>query len=648
MISSNICRLTILPEGTSIEIPKGSNLFSSLQDAGIQIASSCGGQGTCGKCKVIIKSGDYNRGATPFLSKKEVSEGYCLACLTLVEGDLTLIIPPASRTVGKRIISTGEDVLINNRWAIGEWDINPRTRSYYLNLSPPTPEDNRSDLDRIASGLLAQGCCKKANYIHCPLPLLKNLAKQLREGGWKVTVTVMEISNEIEIIDIQPGDVELHHYGVAIDIGTTTVVCQLIDLIDGRIISSQADYNAQIACGEDIISRIIYARSQEGLEKLQQLVISTINRLIDQLVKADGISPDKIYGLVAVGNATMIHLFLGIDPGFIRQAPYISTVSSIPHYLKASEIGILVNRNAYISGLPAIAGFVGSDITAGILATGIYRISELCVFVDIGTNGEIVVGNKDWLVAASCSAGPAFEGGEVKFGMRASSGAIDSVRIDAETLEPIYGTIHRQPSRGICGSGILDSLAEMFLAGIIDQRGKFRQDISHPRLRKGEDGWEYVIAWNQETAIGNDICLTEVDIDNIIRAKGAVFAAMRVLLKEIGYTIEDVKRFMIAGGFGHCLNIENAINIGLLPDLPLERFRFLGNSSIVGAYLALIAEDLKKEIYQVAKGVTYIELSTSRLFMDEYVSALFLPHTDRNLFPSIAPKIALIKGSPVI
>ncbi|MGA1864988.1 MAG: ASKHA domain-containing protein [bacterium] len=640
-MSPKNCRLTIFPEGSNIEVPKGSNLLSGLQDAGIQVAASCGGQGTCGKCKVIIKSGDYNTGATPFLSKKEVAEGYCLACLTLVEGDLTIDIPTASRTEGKRIIS-GEDTLINDRWAIGAWDINPRTKSFYLDLAPPTLEDNRSDLDRIASALLAKGCCKKATYVHCPLHLLKKLPKQLREGGWKVTVTVMEISNEIEIIDIQPGDIDLHHYGVAIDIGTTSVVCYLIDLIDGRIISSRADYNAQVSCGEDIISRIIYARSQEGLDKLQQLVISTINRLLGQLVKADGISPDKIDSLLAVGNSTMIHLLLGIDPRFIRQEPYIPTVSSIPHYLKASEIGIHVNRNAYISGLPAIAGFVGSDITAGILATGIYRIPELCVFVDIGTNGEIVVGNKDWLVAASCSAGPSFEGGEVKFGMRASSGAIDSVKIDPKTLEPVHETIHKKPARGICGSGILDSLAELFLSGIIDRRGKFRQDISsHPRVRKGEDGWEYVIVWAQNTAIGRDICLTEVDIDNIIRAKGAVFAAMKVLLKEIGFGIEQVKRFMIAGGFGHCLNIENAITIGLLPDLPLERFRFLGNSAIIGAYLALIAEDLKKEIYQVAKGVTYIELSTSHSFMDEYVSALFLPHTDQELFPSITPKIAV-------
>jgi uncharacterized 2Fe-2S/4Fe-4S cluster protein (DUF4445 family) len=310
--------------------------------------------------------------------------------------------------------------------------------------------------------------------------------------------------------------------------------------------------------------------------------------------------------------------------------------------MKASEIGLHVNENAYLSGLPAIAGFVGSDIAAGILATGIYRLSELCVFIDIGTNGEIVVGNKDWLVATSCSAGPAFEGGEVKFGMRASAGAIDSIKIDPKTFEPIYGTIQKQNPRGICGSGILDCLAEMFLTGIIDQRGKIRQDISHPRLRKGEDGWEYVIAWGHDTIIGKDICLTEVDIDNIIRAKGAIFGGMRLLLKEIGYKIDQVNRFMIAGGFGHCLNIENAITIGLLPDLPIGRFRFLGNSAIVGAYLALIAEDLKEEIYQVARGVTYVELSNSSAFMDEYVSALFLPHTNRDLFANVVHKVVTI------
>lgn len=635
-----ICRITIFPENQVIEVLQGSNLLSGLQQAGVSVSSSCGGQGTCGKCKVIIESGQYNTGATPFLSKKEISGGYVLACLTLVEGDLTLRIPEVSRTVGKKIISGGADTLINDRWAIGGWDINPRTKTYYLHLSPPTLEDNRSDLERIASELIAQGCCQKANYIHCPLPLLKKLAKQLRTGDWKVTVIVIELSNEIDIIDIQPGDVNLHHYGLAIDVGTTTVVSYLIDLINSHIVSSEADYNAQISCGEDIISRIIYARSKAGLDKLHHLVISTINRLVRQLVESTDIPLERIDSLVAVGNTTMIHLLLGIDPGYIRQDPYIPTVSTIPHYLKASEIGIKVNKNAYLSGLPAIAGFVGSDITAGILATGIYRLSELCVFIDIGTNGEIVVGNKDWMVAASCSAGPAFEGGEVKFGIRASNGAIDSVRIDPGTLEPVYDTIHREKPRGICGSGILDCLAEMFLAGIIDQRGKIRQEISHPRIRKGEDGWEYVIAWKKETELDRDISMTEVDIDNIIRAKGAVFAAMKVLLKEIGYTVEDVDRFMIAGGFGHCLNIENAITIGLLPDLPLERFRFLGNSAIVGAYLALISEDLKQEIFRMAKGITYIELSTSVSFMDEYVSALFLPHTNQSLFPSIFSKIS--------
>jgi len=632
-----MCRITVSPDNRSIEVPKGGNLLGGLHEAGIEIAASCGGQGTCGKCKVVIESGEYNAGATPFLNKKEVAQGYALACLTLVEGDLSITIPPDSRAGGKRIVLGDAETLINARWGIGAWDINPRTKSFDLSLSPPSLEDNRSDLDRIASALVSKGCCEKARFINCPLPLLEKLAGHLRKGEWRVTVTVMELSNEIEIIDIQPGKAGLHHYGLAIDVGTTTVVCYLIDLLDGRIVASEADYNAQINFGEDIISRIIYARSRAGLEKLQKMVIATINRLIDQIIKADDISPDRIDNVVAVGNTTMMHLLLGIDPRYIRQEPYIPTFSTIPHYLKGSEIGLQVNRNAYLGGLPSIAGFVGSDITAGMLATGIYHLTELCVFIDIGTNGEIVAGNKDWLVAASCSAGPAFEGGEVKFGMRASSGAIDSVRIAPETLEPAVGVIQHVRPRGICGSGILDCLAEMFRNGIVDRRGKIRHEISHPRIRKGEDGWEYVIAWEKETAMGKDICMTEVDIDNIIRAKGAVFAAVKVLLHEIGYSVDQVDRFMIAGGFGHCLNIENAITIGLLPDLPLERFRFLGNSAIIGAYLSLISEDLKSEIHRVAKGVTYVEMSTSRHFMDEYVSALFLPHTNRELFPSVTP-----------
>ncbi|MBN2373885.1 DUF4445 domain-containing protein [bacterium] len=638
-MGKDVCHIKIVPEDRVIKVAKGSNLLSGLQDAGIHIASSCGGQGTCGKCKVVIKSGEYNAGITPFLSKTEVSEGYALACLTLVEGDLTLSIPPSSKVLGEGIISGGEKRLIDERWAIGPWDVKPRTKSFCLSLSPPSLDDNRSDLERIGSALSSQGC--NSYHIHCPLYLLKNLARQVRDGEWKVTVTIIPACDGIEIIDIQPGKACLQHYGVAIDVGTTTVVCYLVDLNDGRIIASEADYNAQISCGEDIISRIIFGRSQKGLERLHNLVISTINRLILQLLKGAQIKPDRLFSFMVVGNTTMIHLLLGLDPRYIRESPYIPTFSSIPHYIKASEIGIHANKNAYLSGLPSIASYVGSDITAGFLAAGIYRLSEMSVFIDIGTNGEIVVGNKDWLVAASCSAGPAFEGGEVKFGMRASTGAIDSVRIDPQSFEPVYSTVHKQSARGICGSGILDCLAEMFLAGLINRRGKINRELYHPRIREGTDGWEYVIVWEKDTAIGKDICLTEVDIDNIIRAKGAVFAAMKVLLKEIGFTVDQVDLFLIAGGFGHCLNIENAITIGLLPDLPFERFRYLGNSAIIGAYMALISEDLRQEISEVAKGVTYIELSTSASFMDEYVSALFLPHTDQSLFPNVGSKTSL-------
>ncbi len=637
-----VCRLTILPENKVIEVPKGSNLFSSLQDEGIQLTASCGGQGTCGTCKVVIKSGEYNTGVTPFLSKQEMSEGYVLACLTLVEGDLTVSIPPGSKLFGKQIISGGIERLIDDRWAIGSWNIKHRTKSFYLRLTAPSLDDNRSDFDRICSALSTKGC--DAYHIHCSLPLLKNLAKRVREGGWNVTVTIMPTCDGIEIIDVQPGEVKTRHYGVAIDVGTTSIVCYLVDLLDGRIILSESDYNAQISCGEDIISRIIYAKTPEGLNRLQNLVVSVVNRIILQLVKNAQIPIESIYSISVVGNTTMIHLLLGLNPKYIREDPYIPTINSIPHYLKASETGINVAMNAYMTGLPAISSYVGSDITAGILATGMYKLSEVSVFMDIGTNGEIVVGNKDWMVAASCSAGPAFEGGEVKFGMRASTGAIDSARIDPLTFEPTYSTIHRQSPRGICGSGILDTLAEMFLTKIVDQRGKINKELSHPRIREGDDGWEYVIVWAKETAIGKDICLTEVDIDNIIRAKGAAYAVMRVLLKETGLSVDKVDTFLIAGGFGHCLNIENAITIGLLPDLPLDKFRYLGNSAIVGAYLALVSEDLNKEIYETAKGIAYIELSTSTSFMDEYVSALFLPHTVQDLFPSVIHKLAVMKN----
>jgi uncharacterized 2Fe-2S/4Fe-4S cluster protein (DUF4445 family) len=327
-------------------------------------------------------------------------------------------------------------------------------------------------------------------------------------------------------------------------------------------------------------------------------------------------------------------LLLGIDPSYIRQEPYIPTISSVPP-VKVAELGFEVNNHAYLYCLPAVASYVGGDITAGILTTGMDKENFLTLFIDIGTNGEIVLGNADWLVSASCSAGPAFEGAGVLHGMRAAPGAIESVVIEPDTFEPKFSVICNLLPVGICGSGIIDAMAEMFLTGLLDRKGKIREDIKIPRIRESEFGREYILAWAKDTDTKKDIVITEIDINNILRAKGAVYAGCSTLLKEMGLGIKDIERFLIAGGFGHYLNIRNAVIIGLLPDIPYDKFRYLGNSSITGAHLALLSQKLWREAEHIARATTYFELSTSPAFMNEYVSALFLPHTNISLFPNV-------------
>ncbi len=457
----------------------------------------------------------------------------------------------------------------------------------------------------------------------------------LRQQDWEITLTLVEQDCLLRIVDVEPGDVTRHRFGLAIDVGTTSVVVHLVDLIDGRVVEVASSYNAQISCGEDVISRIIYAQ-KGGLEELHQKVISTINKLIAQLAEKSGILSDKLEEVVAAGNTTMTHLLLGIDPANIRRDPYIPTAAYFP-LICAAELGIKVNSRAPLYCVPCVASYIGGDITAGVLRSEMYKSDELCLFIDIGTNGEIVLGNRDWLVAASCSAGPAFEGGGVKCGMRAMTGAIEQIAINRQHYEPEFIKVigGGKPS-GICGSGIIDALAGLFLAGVVDRKGKINGELKSPRIRCHEGVAEYVLVWAKESLTQADIVLTELDIDNLIRAKGAMYAGFRVLLNQMGLDFEQLDRFLIAGGLGNYLNIESAVVIGLLPDIPYDRFEYLGNSSVIGAHLALLSSKLRQEGERIAGSMTNIELSVSLDFMEEYTSALFLPHTDFKAFPTVA------------
>jgi uncharacterized 2Fe-2S/4Fe-4S cluster protein (DUF4445 family) len=406
-------------------------------------------------------------------------------------------------------------------------------------------------------------------------------------------------------------------------------------MFTGKVIDIASTYNPQVRCGEDIISRIVYATEGNGLEELQKLVVEAVNGLLEQITEKKKIDPEKIDNIVISGNTTMTHLFYGIDPAYIREEPYIPTATFFP-LMRTRALGLNINDFGVIYAMPCVASYVGGDITSGILASRLYKKPELSLFIDIGTNGEIVVGNSDWMVTAACSAGPAFEGGGVKYGMRAMDGAIEKVEIDPATLDAKLAVIGYTPPIGICGSGMIDAIAEMFLTGIIDQKGKINLEANTSRVRVGDTGPEYVLCWAAESGIEKDIALTEPDIDNIVRTKGAIYAGFSTLLKEVGYGFKDVKKVYIAGGFGNYLDVERAITIGLLPDLPVEKFEFLGNTSIMGAYMALLSKNLRKDVEDIAKKMTYMELSVSRSFMDEYVSALFLPHTNTDEFPTVA------------
>ncbi len=632
-------KITFLPDNVTIEIEDGGSLLKAAKAANVYVLSSCGGKGNCGKCKVVVKSGSVEPGRSrSFLSAEEAGQGYALACHSRVLSDLVVEIPPESRMQAKHKIATGartEDILKLMRESGG--CLESRISRVYLELAPPTLDDNISDVERLRRGLEQQGV--PAADLHLNIQVLRKLAHVLREADWKVTISLFSVGSVREVTDIFPHDVRSKRYGVAVDIGTTSVVVYLVDLVTGRIIGTASSYNSQAKCGDDVISRIVYATEKNGLQELQDLVIGNITTLLTEIAARNSIRPGMVDYMVVAGNTTMTHLFYGMNPQFIREEPYIPTAAFLP-LVRGKNVGFAIDPQAVVYAMPGVASYVGGDITAGVLVSQIHKQEKVSLFIDVGTNGEIVLGNRDWLVTAACSAGPAFEGSGIKFGMRAMEGAIEEVEIDPKTHEVNYRVIGDVKPIGICGSGMIDALAEMYLSGVIDQKGKIREDTGSKRVRKGESGPEFVLAWRVESAINKEIVLTEVDLDNLIRAKGAVYAGFATLLGHMGMTFADVDRIFIAGGFGRYIDVERAVTIGMLPDLPVEKFQFLGNTSIMGAYYALLCDRLRTEAEEIAKKMTYVELSVSRSFMDEYMSALFLPHTNIDAFPTVKAEMA--------
>jgi uncharacterized 2Fe-2S/4Fe-4S cluster protein (DUF4445 family) len=641
-------KITFHPDGKTVEAREGQSILRAAGSHGIHINATCGGKGNCGKCRVILKEGRTSSKESGFLTEKELSQGVRLACQSYPETDLAVEIPLSSQMRRGSKIAAGSKIeeIQKSVQRTCEGDFKPITKKIFLKLPPPNLDDNISDTERIKRELLKRGYTPAE--IRFNLHILRKMGAALREKDWAVTLTILTMGNVIEVMDVQPGDAVKPRYGAAVDIGTTSLVVYLVNTHTGKIEDIASSYNPQVRCGEDVISRMIYASEHNGLGELQELAVGAVNSMLLTMADNKGIAPETIDTLIVSGNTAMTHLFYGIDPSHIREEPYIPTATFFP-LMRTHALGLGINDFGVIYAMPCVASYVGGDITSGILASKLYKKPELTLFIDIGTNGEIVLGNSDWMVTAACSAGPAFEGGGVKFGMRAMEGAIEKVSIDPVTFEVKVAVIGTCPPLGscspigICGSGMIDAVAEMFLTGVIDQRGKINMDAKTDRVRVGEDGPEFVLVRAGEAGSGRDISLTEPDIDNIVRTKGAIYAGFSTLLKEVGYTFADVEKVYIAGGFGNYLDVERAITIGLLPDMPLGRFEFLGNTSIMGAYMALLSKTLRKDVEDIARKMTYLELSVSRSFMDEYVSSLFLPHTHADQFPTVRKLVESIK-----
>lgn len=630
-------QVTFMPENKVIEIEKGTSLLKAASQAEIYIKSSCGGSGTCGACKVKIISGDIKSIGTGNLNPEQIADGIRLACQSFVEGAVTVEVPPESRLQEHQVLM--EDVKKgilqeSTNDLLVKYGHKPLASKIRVQLSEPTLTDNASDWARLSVELKRNLPYEK--NIEIPLSVLRDLPETLRQANWDVSLTLSDSEDKYTITRIEPGN-DRPPYGLAIDIGTTTVVVYLVNLKTGEVEDKQGTYNKQAKFGDDVISRIVYAiETPESMQEIHQAVIDSINELTDKLLVRQNLIQDDLTLAVVAANTTMSQLFLGINPRYLRLEPYIPTVSITPSVL-AKEIGLHILPEASVHSFPSVASYVGGDIVSGALVTDMANKEEVTLFIDIGTNGEIVLGNQDWLVSCACSAGPCFEGGGITFGMRAMPGAIERVNIDPETLDVNLSVVGRIPPVGICGSGLVDCLAKMRIAGIIDRAGNFQLDrsINSARLRQTPDDKEFVLAWAHQASGDKDVVITENDVKNLIRAKGAIYAGIRSLVQTVAMDMDMIERIVIAGGFGNYLNVPDSVRIGLLPDLPAENYVFIGNSSVKGACLALLSQNAWREAADLARKITYVELSVGTTFMDEFVSALFLPHTDLSLFPSV-------------
>lgn len=633
-----------LPHNKKITVADGENLIQAAMDAGVHVNASCGGEGVCGKCRVIIESGEVAGGITQQLSEEDLKKGYRQACLAQVKSDLVVRIPVESE-IDAGVLNMQSTPRRTAR--IRQMDFNdlkerglfvPPVEKKYLELPEPSHQDNQSDISRLINFLQIQ---HEEHRLEVDFSVIRKIPLVLRDGNFMVTATLarpVRENGKTRIINIQPGDTTARNYAIAMDIGTTTIFGQLIDLVSGAVLAEHGEFNAQISYGEDVISRMVFAEKPGGLEKMSQVVTETLNKVIKKIVKQAKVDLDEISTITLAGNTTMTQLWLKVETRFIRRSPYVPAAAIYPP-LKAAELGLELGDHVAALVYPQISSYVGGDIVAGVMGSGMYLSDKITLYMDIGTNAEIVIGNKDWLACAACSAGPAFEGGGIKLGMRATKGAIEDFSIDPITLEPMNITIGRVRPKGICGSGLITIVATLFEFGVIDNRGKFNRDLNTPRIREKDGIFEYVLAWAQESQIDRDVVLTEPDIDNLIRAKGAMYSGCQTLLEEVGLHMENIDRIILAGGFGSYVDLEKSMTIGLLPEIDPEKVIFIGNGSLMGARMSSLTNRIRRDVSAVREKMTNFELSETRSFMDHYVAALFLPHTDVNLFPKLKSRL---------
>ena len=637
-------KIIFLPHETEIGVPDGETIIHAAMEAGVHVNASCGGEGVCGKCRVRIEEGTVDGGISEKISPQDQDKGFRLACQAAVKSDLAVRIPVESaidasalRTqMAPRKTAHIQEMNFDELKEKGLF-VAPVEKKF-LQLPEPTLQDNLSDITRLIMHLKAK---YDEHRLDVALSVIRKMPDVIRQKDFEVTATLVRPVRDIgktRLINVQPGDTTRRSYAIAMDIGTTTIYGQVIDLISGDVLAEHGDFNGQISYGEDIISRIVYAEKPGGLQRLHEVVMGTINKILAKIIKQSGIDHEDLATITLAGNTTMTQLMLKINPRYIRRSPYVPAATLYPP-TRAKDLGMAVGDHVSALVYPAVSSYVGGDIVAGVMGSGIYRTQKLTLYLDVGTNAEIVIGNQDWLACAACSAGPAFEGGGLKFGMRAEKGAIEDFSIDPISYEPMIITIGNVRPKGICGSGLITMVATLFELGVINNLGKFNRDLETDRIRENEGVYEYVLAWKDDTQIDRDVVLTEIDIENLIRAKGAIYSGCMTLLTEVGMNIQDIEHIILAGGFGSYVDLEKAMVIGLLPEIDPAKVTFIGNGSLMGARMSSLTNRIRKDVVEVTEKMTNFELSDTPSYMDNYIAALFLPHTDINQFPKLKARL---------